>query len=190
MTVILSLNLYASVSRYYYEKKNDFGEFVGTSLVFVGLVFSLTIPLYILFNQRIINLMKLPGLLPIYLIFACLFAIINSIYYQILIPQRRSKEAVIISISKGYIGFRLAVLLVCLLNENRYLGQIWATLLIGFIFSVYFIIKISKCSKFCFKIDHIKYIVNYSIPLIPYHLSGIILAQFDRIMINNITYKA
>ena len=109
-----------------------------------------------------------------------------GIYYQTLVPQRRSKEAAIISVSKGYIGFGIAVLLVCLLNESRYLGRIWSTLLVGFIFSIYFITKISKYSRLCFKTEHIKYILNYSVPLIPYALSGIILAQFDRIMINNI----
>ncbi len=37
---------------------------------------------------------------------------------------------------------------------------------------------------------HIKYIANYSIPSISYNLSGIILAQFDRIMISNIESTA
>jgi O-antigen/teichoic acid export membrane protein len=107
-------------------------------------------------------------------------------YQQILVPQKRSKEAAAISVSKGYIGFGVAVLFVYLLAENRYLGQIWATLLVGLIFSIYFMIKIRAYSKFRFKIEHIKYIANYSFPLIPYALSGIILAQFDRIMINDI----
>ena len=186
MTVILSLNSYTAVCRYYYEKTDDFGAFIGTTLILVGLIFGFTIPIYILFYKQIANLIQLPGLLPFYLLFACLFAIIYSIYYQILVPQKRSKEAATISILNGYIGFGVAVLFVYLLAENRYLGQIWATLLIGLIFSVYFMIKIRKYSKFCFKIKHIKYIATYSFPLIPYALSGIILAQFDRIMINDI----
>ena len=190
MTVILSLNSYTAVGRYYYEKTHDFDEFIGTTLVFVGIVFCLTIPVYILFNNKITNLMQLPKPLPIYLIFTCLFTIIYSIYYQILVPQRRSKEAAIISALKGYIGFGVAVLLVCLLNESRYLGRIWSTLLVGLIFSIYFITKIFKYSKLCFRTKHIKYILNYSVPLIPYALSGIILAQFDRIMINNIINTA
>jgi len=190
MTVVLSLNSYTAVSRYYYEKTDDFNEFIGTTLIFVGIVFCLTISIYILFNDKITNLMKLPKPLPIYLIFACLFTIIYRIYYQILVPQRRSKEAAIISVLKGYIGFGVAVLLVCLLNESRYLGRIWSTLLVGLIFSIYFITKIFKYSKLCFRTKHIKYILNYSVPLIPYALSGIILAQFDRVMINNIINTA
>ena len=185
-TVILSLNSYSAVSRYYYEKTDNFGDFIGTTLTFVGLIFGFTVLIYILFYNQIANLLQLPGLLPFYLLFACVFAIISSMYQQILVPQKRSKEAAAISVSKGYIGFGVAVLFVYLLAENRYLGQIWATLLVGLIFSIYFMIKIRAYSKFRFKIEHIKYIANYSFPLIPYALSGIILAQFDRIMINDI----
>jgi len=190
MTVILSLNSYTAVGRYYYEKTDDFGEFIGTSFIFVGLILCTTVIMYILFYQQINNLIKLPGLLPIYLLFACLFAIIQSVYTQILVPRKKSKELAIINVSNGYIGFAIAVLFVYLLKENRYLGKIWATLLVGFIFSIYYIKKINKYLKFNFKMKHIKYIANYSIPLIPYALSGIILAQFDRIMINNIESTA
>ena len=95
-----------------------------------------------------------------------------------------------INILNRYIGFAIAVLFVYLLKENRYLGKIWATLLIGFVFSNYYIKKINKYLKFNFNIDHIKYITNYSIPSISHNLSGVILAQFDRIMINNIESTA
>jgi O-antigen/teichoic acid export membrane protein len=190
MTVILSLNSYTAVGRYYYEKTDDFGEFVGTTFIFTGLILCISVIIYILFYQQINNLIKLPGLLSTYLIFTCLFAIIQSIYTQILVPQKKSKELAIINVLNGYIGFAIAVLFVYLLKENRYLGRIWATLLIGFIFSIYYIKKINKYLKFNFKIEHIKYIANYSIPSIPHSLSGVILDQFDRIMINNIINTA
>jgi O-antigen/teichoic acid export membrane protein len=186
ITIILSLNSYTAVQRYYYEKTDDFGEFIGTTLILVCLIFGLTIPVYILFYEQIASLMQLPGLLPLYLLFACLFAIIYSIYRQILVPQKKSKEAATISVLNGYTTFGIAVLFVYLLKENRYLGQIWATLLIGLIFSIYFIIKICQNSKFSFKMKYIRYILIYSVPLIPYFLSSTILAQFDRIMINDI----
>lgn len=186
MTIVLSLSSYTAVGRYYYEKTDDFGEFIGTNIIFTGLILSLTIFIYALFYQQIINLMKLPSLLPIFLIFACLFAITRSIYIQILIPQKKSKEYAIVNVLNGYIGFAIAVLFVYLLKENRYLGRIWANLLVGFVFTIYYMVNLSKYFKLSFKIEYIKYIVSYSFPLIPYFLSGIILAQFDRIMIYNI----
>lgn len=184
--VVLSLYSFTSVGRYYYEKKDDFGEFISTTLILVGLIFGLTLPLFFLFRQQIASLTQLPGSLLIYLVFVCLFGIVDSIYFQILVPQKRSKEAGIISVIKGWTTFGVAVLLVSSLAENRYLGQIWASLLLGPIFSIYFMMRMRQYLKFSFKIDHIKYIANFSFPLIPYALSGVILAQFDRIMINSI----
>ncbi len=184
MAILLSLNSYSSVGRYYYEKTNDFNEFLGTTLVFVGLIFCVTIPVYFIFYEQISNVMQLPGLLPVYLLFAALFAIINKVYQQVLIPQKRSKESAVINVTKGYAVLIAAILLTWILKENRYLGRVWSVLLIGGGFSIYILIKVSKYVKLCFRVDHIKYISVYSFPLIPYALSGVILAQFDRIMIN------
>ena len=178
--------MYGAIGRYCLEKKDDLDEFIGTSLYSVGLILCLTIPIFIIFNKKIIILMKLPNALFIYIIFYCLLGIIFSIYGQILINKRISKEYALISILKGYIGFGISVLFIYFMKENRYLGRIWAGLLINFFFSIYFILRISKFSRLVFRTEHFKYILNYAIPLIPYGLSGIILAQFDRIMINNI----
>jgi len=186
ITIVFSLNLHGAVGRYCLEKKDDLDEFIGTSLISVGLILCLTVPIFIIFNKKITILMELPNTLFIYMIFYCLLGIIFSIYKQILVNKRMSKEYVLINVLKGYIGFGVAVLFVYLLKENRYLGRIRAGLLINFFFSIYFILRILKFTKFVFRIEHLKYILNYAIPLIPYGLSGIILAQFDRIMINDI----
>lgn len=183
--IVLSLNAHTAVGRYYYEKTDDFGEFVGTTLILVGLILGITTPLFILLYRQVADVMQLPGSLPIYLVITCLLIIINEVYLQILIPQRRSKEVALIRTVRGYAYVSVAILFVFSLKENRYLGQIWANLLISFIFSIYFLIKIKECSKFILKSKYIIYIARYSFPLIPYSLSAIILAQFDRIMINN-----
>ena len=38
LTVILSFNSHYAVSRYYYEKKDDFDEFLGTTIILVCLI--------------------------------------------------------------------------------------------------------------------------------------------------------
>ncbi len=182
--VIMSLNSYSAVGRYYYEKTDDFDKFLGSTLVFIALIFCVTVPLYLIFYRRISNVMQLPGLLPVYLLFACFFMILLRVYQQVLIPQKRSKESAAINVTKGYATLAAAILLTWILKENRYLGQVWATLLTGLGFSAYFLIKLFKNVKLSFVPGHIKYIAAYSFPLIPYALSGVILAQFDRIMIN------
>ena len=185
MTVALSLNSYSAVGRYYYEKTDDFGEFVGTTLVFAGTIFVLVTLFFILFYKQISNMMQLPDTLTAYLLFASLFAIIYSIYQQTLVPQKKSKEAAAISMIKGYSVIIMTIIFICLLKDKRYLGQVWATLLVGLVLSIYFLVKINKYAKLSFNLEHIKYIIAYSVPLIPHRLSAVILAQFDRIMINS-----
>lgn len=190
LIIILSANSHASVGRYYFEDKPDFKEFLGSTLILAGSIFLINTLVFLLFYYPIASLMKLPGFLPLFLIFSSLFAIINSIYFQIIQAQRRSLESAIVSIFNGLFSLGLAIVLVSLLSEDRYLGRIWAYLLVGFIFTIYLTRRIFAHTSLSFKKEHVKYILNYSIPLIPYALSATILAYFDRIMINDIVGSA
>jgi len=189
-TVLFSLNSYTAVGRYYFEKTEDFEEFISTTFTLLVLIFSITIPIYLIFYSQLVSIMNLPKSLPLYIILSSFFSIIYSVYYQILAAQQKSKDAAKISILYGYTGFVISVILTYLLSSDRYLGKIWSSLIIGLIFALYFLKKLSNSLKFSLKKEHIKYILSYSFPLIPYSLSSIILAQFDRIMINNISDSA
>ena len=183
--IILSLNSHAAVGRYYYEKTKDFNEFVGTTLIFMGFIFAFIALFFISLSKQIAHIIQLPGLLHIYLVIICLFGIICEMYIEILIPQKRSREIALIRTVRSFASVATSILLVCLLKENKYLGRVWASLIIGAIFSVYLMIKIRDYSRFSFRRSHLSYIAHYSFPLVPYALSGIILAHFDRIMINS-----
>lgn len=181
--IILSANLHRSVSRYYYENKSDTDEFIGTSLILVSLIIGFNILVFIIFFVPITNFLDLPGLLPVYLILTAIFTVGQGIYFQTLIPQKKSKEASLIVIVRGLVYLLLSVLLMLSIEDSRYLGRIWALLIVDFILNVYYTGKLISRVKFVFNKDHAKYILLYSIPLIPSSLSGVILAQFDRIMI-------
>ena len=183
--VILSLNAHAAVARYYFENKDDFEGFVGTTLSFIGLMFGFSAPFFIIFYRQIGEIIELTGILPIYLMIGCLFSILSEIYVHILIPQKKSKEVALINIAKGYTYVLISIIFVYFLEENKYLGRIWASLLVGFIFSLYFLWKMRSSLKPHLKRSHLTYIAQYSFPLIPYTLSSLILSQFDRIMINS-----
>lgn len=182
----LSLNSYASVSRYYFEKKKDFKEFIGTTILLVILVFTFFSLIIVPLNNQIADIADLPQSFPFYLIFASFFIVILRIFQQIVIPDRRSKDDLIISLIRGGNLLILTLILVSILEHEKYIGFIWALLITGLIVSVAILIKIRKEFKFSFKLSHIKYIFNYSVPLLPYHISAILLAHLSRIMLNNI----
>lgn len=184
LTILISLNSFASVGRYYYENKDDYREFLGTTFSLVGLILLLLIPLYLIFYGNMIELTDLPGLLPLYLLIICIFEIVMKIYIQILIPRKKSREYALINVIRGYSAVGLAIILVMSLSSDRYRGQIWSKLIIGALVTGYILYKIIPLARFTFNWKHIKFIGSYSIPLMPYALSGVILSQFDRIMIN------
>lgn len=183
-SILIALNSQAAVARYYFENTDDFPEFVGTTVILVSAIVVVVAPFFFFFYHGISELIDLRGTLLAFLFAACLFDVFYKIYIQILVPQKRSKEAASITVLRGYTTFGLAVVLVYLLDHERYRGQIWAIVITGFLLFVYFAVQIYRSSKFAFRKRHLKYIANYSFPLIPYALSGVLLAQFDRIMIN------
>lgn len=184
-TVIFSLGAYTSVGRYYYEKKDDFKEFFGTAVIFTFLCICLSSFILIIFKEFFANLLKMNLNLITLLIPVIVIKVIDSFFTQIYQPQQKSKEIAMVQIIKSYSGFLITVFIILLLTKEKYLGQIYSNILTGLFASLYIIIKLKSYFKLSFNKKHFKYILNYSIPLLPYYLNTIILAQFDRIMINN-----
>jgi len=184
--VLLSLSTYNAVSRYYYENKDDFKEFLGTNLILLGVILSITTSIYLLFSEKIYGLLKIPYPLPLLLVFVSIFSIIYSIYLQTLYPERQSKKVAMTSISYSYTGLIIGICLILILPENRYMGRIIGSLVTGLVFSVYFFYVLSAKINLSFRKKHIIYIFSYTLPLLVSSLSDQILNQFDRIMINSI----
>lgn len=188
--IVLSLNTYSAVGRYSYEASDDFNTFLGTTLLFVFSCFMAFGLLIILFQQSFSSIIKLPPQLVPYLVLGALFSTITNIYYQVLIARRESKIFSTLNIVNGYSTFILSLVLVLLLKEQRYLGNIWGGLGISFLLAIYAGRHLVKEAFFSFNRQHMKYIASYAIPLLPYSLGGIILEQVDRIMIGEMIDKS
>jgi len=183
-SVILPLSAHTAVSRYYYENKEDFGEFLGTTILFMLILFGSSAVLCLTFSKPISRFIELPETLVACALAICLMKITWGLYSQLLIPRKRSKEFSFLSVFQGYSGFALSVLLVLLLTKDRYMGCIAGRIVVGTCFSIYFIRLLWQETSLCLYAKHLKYICNYSLPLVLYHLSSVVLGSFDRIMIN------
>ncbi len=184
--VLLSLGTYSSVSRYCYENKDDFKEFLGTNLVLLGIIISITTSFFLIIRGKIYDLLNLPYPLPLLIVFVSILSIIYSIYLQTLYPQRQSKKVAITNISYSYTGLIIGIFLTLILHNNRYMGRIIGSIVTGLIFSVYFFYLLLPKINLSFRKKHIIYIFSYTLPLLVSSLSDQILGQFDRIMINSI----
>lgn len=187
LVAIFTLNCYAALGRYYYEPDNNVPEFFGTSIVFILILLSFFLALFLLFRQKIAILLGLPSSVIIWYIPLVLFYVMSSWFEQIYIPQRQSRKITIRNVVNSYSTFILSVIIILFLEKDRYLGSIYASLVIGVIFSFYYFFALKPYIKFAFSFGALKYMVLFSIPLLPYSLSAVILEQFDRIMINKYT---
>lgn len=180
-----SLNSYASVSRYYYEKQNDFKKFTGTTFLLSLIVFVIFSVIIIPFRSYFADILDLPVNFPIFLLAASFLLVILRIYQQVVIPQRRSKDDLIVSVVRAINILVLTVVFVTMLDTDKYMGYIYALIIAGIVVTILIAYKIRNEFQLAFKLSHIKYILGFSVPLLPYHISAILLSHFSRIMINS-----
>lgn len=181
--VLLTLNAHAMIGRYYYEEKEDFNEFLGTTIFLSAALFLCTSLIYLVFIQKLHELSKLsPELLGLILL-ATFLTVISSAYYQIMAARQESKQLAVNTVIQNYCGFLISILLIYIIEHGKYLGLVYGTLISSGIMSLFYAKKLLEYTKFVFRLKHCAYIIRNSFPLIPYSLSGVILAYIDRIMI-------
>lgn len=184
---VMSFSADRSVSRYYFDQKNleDFKQFVGTSSFLALIFFSVNAVILIFFAD---NFGELVGLSKnaVYLLIPVTFInIVGLTFEQIYGPIKKSKIIALSSLARVYIGFTLSIVFIYLFNENQYYGQIIGQVFAGILMVLYWIRKIKPYFKISFNKKYIKYIFTYSVPLIPYALSGVVIAQFGKIAIGS-----
>ena len=180
---IMALSADRSVSRYYFDKKDheDFKQFVGTSSILATVFFITSTIILVFFADGIGKLIGLDKKVVYLLIPMTLINIIGLTFEQIYGPLKKSKVVATSSLIRVYLGFAFSILLILIFKNEKYLGQILGQVIAGGIMVYYWVKKIKPYFIFTFRKEYIKYIFTYSIPLIPYALSGIIIAQFGKI---------
>ncbi|WP_195652797.1 lipopolysaccharide biosynthesis protein [Bacteroides cellulosilyticus] len=184
-TVVLPLNSEVAISRYYFDAKDpkDFKQFVGTSVRLTFVIFMLMVLLMIVFVNQLSEYQEFEVLLMLSVIPVSLYKIVNNIFQQIYQPLLQSRKIAIVSSVQAYLAFALSVICIFLLPGKKYYGQVWGTVIAMLIVGSYSVRQIKEYYIGSWSKDHIKYILSYSIPYLPYSLSGIIIAQLGRLII-------
>ncbi|TAL33467.1 MAG: hypothetical protein EPN93_13890 [Spirochaetes bacterium] len=182
--IIFTFNTFAAVSRYYYENSNDFTSFFSTSIMLSAITILVSSAAFHLLNYLIPDLLKMPPELSYYIVPFVIFTVATSFYDQVYAPQKQSKKIAARMTVQAYSSFALSIGIILFLDEKKYLGQIYAYLIVGILFLFYYIWQLKPYFNGQLKSDHIHYIVSNAVVLIPYALSNRILNYIDRIMIN------
>lgn len=183
LSSLLTLCTDQSVSRYYFDKKSDddFKGFVGTSSILSGLIFCLNSLILVISLDGVASVIGLSRNLTLLLIPVSFFNILGLTFEQIYTVLKQSRKIAMSSLIRAYVSFGLAVVLILIMTDHKYLGQIGGLLAAGVLMSFIWINGIRKYFITTFNKKHIHYILKFSVPLIPYALSGIIIEQFSKI---------
>ena len=183
LLAVITLGFHTAVSRYFFEHRSDLNSFMFISMV--GSIFISTLFFSILwfYKEILADTLNLPVSLIIFFYPAIIIGIVHSIFSQYYSSIRESAFLTKVELFRAYAGFVISLLLV-LTIEKSYLGLIGGSLIIGGLTGLYMFYKLQILMLPSWRRTHLLYIVSFSIPLIPYHASSLILQQFDRIMIN------
>ncbi|GAA3982684.1 oligosaccharide flippase family protein [Pedobacter ginsengiterrae] len=182
---VMSFSTDRSISRYYFDQKDelDFTRFVGTSSVLAFGFFVFNSILLFLFANEFGKVIGLNREVVYLIIPLSAINIVGLTFEQIYGPLKRSKEIAISSVLRVFLGFGFSVVLILIFKKDKFYGQILGQIFAGFCVVIFWIRLIRPYFKWSFEKSYIKYIFLYSVPLIPYALSGVIIEQFGKIAI-------
>lgn len=183
--ILLTLNFNGSVARYYYDKTDDFGQFLSTSLLGSLLILGIFICLAVVNIEYVVSIVQLPRELVFLLTVFLVTNVFYSTFSHVNIAQSNSARLSRLNVFKSYLAFLAGLSMVLMMEEEKYRGLVYAEIITGLVVAVYCFISLSTFFKISLRLSHVKYVLGYSVPLIPYILSGVVLGQIDRIMINN-----
>ncbi|MFD2568090.1 lipopolysaccharide biosynthesis protein [Pseudotenacibaculum haliotis] len=186
LIIIFGLGIRGSVTRYYYEDKNDFDKFLGTNIsLLLGFGLISLSGLYF-FKDIFSSFFETSPNLFTYACLVAFFSVMFEIYQAYLQASKRSKEYSILSMIKSFCTISLTITIILLLEKEKYLGQVFAELIVIFLISFYSLFRVIKISKINFEKKYITYSLVFGIPVVFHLISQTVLSSFDQIIINQL----
>ena len=185
--VIVGLAIHSSIRSANLDFKNKIDEYVSSVsliyiinsflLIFVGFV--LKGPIYSLLQLTPLTVL----LIVIYSFSTALITLYNnkiSLYYEY-------KKYIIISFVNSVGSILLSLILILtLFNDKKEIGRLLGVTITCFSLSGYILYSFYKTKRPKYNKIYWRYAIKYSLPIVPHGISQVLLAQFDRIMIQQI----
>lgn len=187
MTVLFSFAVEESIKRYYFEEKNNFNDAAG-SMYTVASLFSILFLFFILLLRiPLSNSLNVPTIVIVYAALLSFLALPKGILLHLLNAKQKSKTYSLVAASASLINLFFTLLFVYFLKENKYEGRLYGQLVPAILLFMAAQIYCLKRFKLGLDIHFIKYFLKYSLPLIPYRLSGLLLTYVDSMIIGKMT---
>lgn len=185
LMIIFSLDLYSSIQRAKIDYEEKLDEYLSSILTLSSIVIIIIFIFTNIFRDSLINLFDLNinmiNILYIYIFFNCALEFYQMKHRVTL----KYKQFTIITLITSVTSVILSLILINIMQDHataRIIGIILPNLVVSiFIFGIILL----KGKKFI-NLYYWKYALKLSLPLIPHHLAGNILAQSDKIIITKL----
>ena len=184
--IILGLDFVGAVGKGRLDHEEDADEYITSSLLFttifsvgVVLLINLIFPLI----QGALGMDRLTTNIMLLYSYALFIISYRSAEYNFYYEYKKNM-AMSLSVALG--NFALSVVLIETIFRTskfwgRIIGAMMPTLLIGIF--VYF--RLARRGHWTMKKDHVRYALEFGVPLIPHNLSHMVLSSADKVMINS-----
>ncbi|MBO8173588.1 MAG: oligosaccharide flippase family protein [Bacillaceae bacterium] len=185
-TIIIGLNLNTSITKGKYDFKDNYDAFVSSIIFLSVLLFFGYIVIFFLFGNFIENIIGLSPILLYFLIFQAYFTFVRNSLIAKLRVEYNYKLVSVILILISILGTLLSIYFILFVFQERpFLGKILGSgiliLIVGLVSLIYII---TRSREKLWNFTYWKYGLALSTPLIFASLSGLLNAQFDRVIIN------
>ncbi|MCG6167610.1 oligosaccharide flippase family protein [Leptospira sp. FAT2] len=187
LIITMTLNLHASIGRFSYDERADYKIFYGSVIVGCSVILFICSTSFLYFEKEIGKYLKLPVGLIRFIPLIVFFGVVQSFFVQTLQPQKKSGIISIALLILHLLTFIFSFFLLVLVQWDNapYYALAFGQVFAFFIASIFFIYSIRESIVFRFRIQLFREAVFYSFPLLFYTLSGTVINQIDRVMINH-----
>ena len=185
--VFIGMALHSSIRSAKYEFEGKIDDFTSSimGIYWINLIVALFIS--IVFNKILTKLLDLDLVtLVMLVIYSFGIAVVTLYNARISLDYEYKKY---IKVSLANVGLSL-ILIKTIFNSSRGFGRVLGITISTVLVTVYIIYDLYKRARPTFRKKYWKFGIKYSLPIIPHGISQVLLAQFDRIMINKMIGKS
>lgn len=190
LTILTSLNLFWGVFNNAMVKYEDSRNKYTSSMQ--GLTITLTTIVFIIYLVAYNFWSALLGLAPVIMILMFVEMIVTpamQFWSGIQRFEFKYKKLVEVTLIKSLVNPILGIIMV-FFSEDKSTARITSVVIVEVLFCGFIMINQFRKGKTFFNLEYWKYALGLAIPLLPHYLSGMILNQGDRVMIDQMVGKS
>lgn len=168
-------------------KKEEFNQYLSSILFLSTISFAIVGGVCFVFKYQIASLLNLSIGLLVILILQSFLGYVQQFYNAYLIQTKKPLQSLILSVSYSFLTIGLSLFIIFNMNNDKYYGKILGNAVVACLFGLclYFVIMVK--GKKIVSIKYWKYCLPLALPIILHQLSGLVLGQSDRVMLQNLS---